>query len=427
MAPFSLQMPEAHAQFLHAVVEGAIDCIVIIDSRGHILLFNEAASKLFGYRAEEVIGHNVNMLMPEPHHSAHDGYLHKYQTTGKAGIIGIGREVEAKRKDGTLIPVRLAVSEVEIEDRSYFTGVLHDLTEIKARENEILELTHELEKKVKERTDELQVAINRLLHINKQLEFEISERRAAEFALQKSQQDLRDALEKEKELSELKSRFVSTASHEFRTPLSTILSSAALVGRYSGSDQQPKREKHIERIKSSVSTLNSILNDFLSLSKLEHGEIVLKPERIRVDTFLHETCEEIEGLLQENQKLVCIDETNGLEITTDKVMLKNILFNLLSNAIKYSGPGEITGKASLNDNHLVIDIIDRGMGIPQSEQKHMFERFFRAHNATNIQGTGLGLYIVSGYVRMLNGSIAFQSEEGKGSTFTVTFPINGNN
>jgi signal transduction histidine kinase len=268
----------------------------------------------------------------------------------------------------------------------------------------------------------LQIAINRLLQINKKLEHEISERRFAEEALQRSQNDLREALETEKELSELKSRFVSTASHEFRTPLSTILSSSALIGRYQLSEQQEQREKHIGRIKSAVNILNTILNDFLSLSKLEQGEVLIKTEEIRIRHFLEQTCDEMEGLLKEGQELKAIDKTDGATFVTDPAMLKNILFNLLSNAIKYSGPGSIECIADIKDGQLQIEVIDHGMGIPASEQKHLFERFFRAHNATNIQGTGLGLYIVNGYVKLLKGQIRFHSEEGEGSTFVVRIP-----
>lgn len=407
---------------MDAVIEGAIDSIIIISVEGKILRFNAAASKLFGYAPGEVLNKNVNILMPDPHHSAHDGYLSKYMKTGDRAIIGIGREVEAVRKDGSRIPVRLAVSEVLVGNSRYFTGVLHDLTSIKAREQEILALTRELEIKVQERTDELQIAINRLLQINNKLEHEISERRFAEQALHRSQQDLREALEKEKELGELKSRFVSTASHEFRTPLSTIQSSAALIGRYPQSEQQEQREKHISRIKSSVNILNTILNDFLSLSKLEQGEVILKREQIEIFDFLNETCQEMEGLLKDRQNIVPFVDGQDFVVTTDKGVLKNILFNLLSNAIKYSGAGEIECKAFRDGDRISISVTDHGMGIPASEQKHLFQRFFRAYNATNIQGTGLGLYIVSQYAQLLKGEITFHSEEGAGSVFTFTLP-----
>lgn len=414
---------EIHGEFLDAVIEGAIDCIIIIDVRGTVMRFNEAAVKLFGYAADEVIGENVRKLMPEPHHSAHDGYLSKYMTTKVPGIIGVGREVEAVKKDGTRIPVRLAVSEVVIKGEHYFTGVLHDLTNIKQREKEILLLTQELERKVKERTDELQVAINKLLQINKKLEHEIHERRSAEVALRKSQQDLQELLEKEKELSDLKSRFVSTASHEFRTPLSSILSSAALVGRYTDADQQPQREKHVDRIKASVKTLTTILDDFLSLSKLEHGEVNLKPEDVVFAKFLQNVSEEMDGMIKPGQHIVIRNEAGDMILHTDRTILKIVLYNLLSNAIKYSGPGEILCHARKENKKLVIDIVDQGMGIPVADQRHLFERFFRAYNATNIQGTGLGLYIVHNYVRLLDGAITFESEEGKGSVFTIKLPL----
>jgi PAS domain S-box-containing protein len=417
--------PEAHSGFLDAVIEGAIDCIIIISSRGIVQRFNQAATKLFGYEADEVIGENINMLMPEPQHSEHDGYLHNYLTTKIPAIIGIGREVVGVKKDGTRLPVRLAVSEVVIHGEHYFTGVLHDLSDIKAREKEVLELTQELEQKVRERTDELQDAINKLLQINKKLEHEVQERRAVELALRKSQEDLRLALDKEVELSELKSRFVSTASHEFRTPLSTILSSAGLVARYTKTEQQENREKHIQRIKSSVSMLTRILDDFLSLSRLEQGDVVMKPEELELYPLLQRVVDEMEGFLKTGQRIVITGATKGVVMYTDVVILRNILYNLLTNASKYSGSDDIGMHVRLLEGNVEIDISDQGIGIPESEQKHLFGRFFRAYNATNIQGTGLGLYIVSNYLKLLNGSIQMQSVEGEGTTFTITIPIDG--
>ena len=374
-------MPETqnhtvHAEFLDAILEGAIDCIIIINGSGEVVRFNRAAVQLFGFQPEEIIGHNISKLMPEPHRSEHNRYIDKYAKTRVPAIIGVGREVEAVKKDGTKIPVRLAVSEVKVNGSTYFTGVLHDLSDLKEQQRQVEELTRELEKKVRERTDELQVAINKLLKTNKKLEHEIQERRAAETALRKSQIDLKESLEKEKELSELKSRFVSTASHEFRTPLSTILSSASLLGRYTEADQQPKREKHIDRVKNSVRTLTTILDDFLSLSKLEHGEVVLKMEEIDVGAFVREVVDEIEGILKPGQFVTMDDRTDKMRMSTDVTVLRNILYNLLSNAIKYSDEGEIKCIARKEDHMLVVDIVDHGIGIPSSDQKHLFDGFF---------------------------------------------------
>jgi signal transduction histidine kinase len=218
---------------------------------------------------------------------------------------------------------------------------------------------------------------------------------------------------------------VSTASHEFRTPLSTILSSAGLVARYTETEQQENREKHIQRIKSSVSMLTRILDDFLSLSRLEQGDVVMKPEELELYPLLQRVVDEMEGFLKTGQRIVITGATKGVVMYTDVVILRNILYNLLTNASKYSGSDDIGMHVRLLEGNVEIDISDQGIGIPESEQKHLFGRFFRAYNATNIQGTGLGLYIVSNYLKLLNGSIQMQSVEGEGTTFTITIPIDG--
>ena len=250
---------------LKAVIDTAIDGILTIDEKGIVESINPAAAKLFGFEENEVVGNNISMLMPAPYKQEHDGYLSRYLKTNKPHIIGIGREVEGRKKDGSVFPLRLAVSEVFLDKKRIFTGIIHDLSKVKKAEAKILKLNTELEQKVHERTDKLANVINQLLATNKQLEKEIKERKEIEEALLKSEAELKELLEKEKELSELKSRFVSMASHEFRTPLSTILSSIELVEAYKKAEQQPKRAKHIARIKNTVNHLTSILNDFLSL------------------------------------------------------------------------------------------------------------------------------------------------------------------
>lgn len=412
---------------LKAIFDTAIDGIVIINNRGIIQTVNEATCKLFAYSYADLIGKNVSMLMPSPHHENHDQYLADYLKTGEAKIIGIGREVEGLRSDGTQFPMRLAVSEIIEAGGHYFAGFIHDLSAVKEAEAKILKLNEELEQKVTERTEELQDVVNTLLDINKQFEREIAERKKVEARLRKSEEELKEALSLEKELNELKSRFVSTASHEFRTPLSTILSSTALIGRYKESDQQEQRDKHLSRIRSAVNTLNSILNDFLSLSKIEEGKVHIKPEHHRIFNVVEEVLGDIEGLVKEGQKINIEIEDEKQEIRTDKQVLKNILFNLISNAIKYSPRGStITCRAGTNNGKAYFEVEDNGIGIPEREKKHLFSRFFRASNAGNIQGTGLGLNIVTGYVKMLNGDISFESEENVGSTFTVEIPINTN-
>ncbi len=242
----------------------------------------------------------------------------------------------------------------------------------------------------------------------------------------KAEEDMKRALEKEKQLNELKSRFVSMASHEFRTPLSTILSSSSLVEKYLSkgdtdhSTQMENTSRHLKRIKSSVCNLTSILNDFLSLDKLEQGKVELKQTVFHIDKFADELVEEIQATLKKGQKIIHT-HTGKTEVYIDKQMLKNILYNLISNASKYSPEdSEINFTSCIDNSGLKISVTDHGMGIPESDQPHLFERFFRAKNVINIQGTGLGLNIVKRYSDLINGELTFISKEGEGTTFNLS-------
>ena len=267
--------------------------------------------------------------------------------------------------------------------------------------NEIKKLNQGLEKRVEERTRELEEAVVKL---------------------DESRNEIIEALQKEKELNELKSRFVSMASHEFRTPLSTILSSTTLLEKYSD-DEPEKKIKHFQRIKASIKNLIEILESFLSLSKLEEGRVESNPSYFEIDKFGHELVEDMGPLLAEGQQ-INYKHTGAKEVFIDKQMLHNILLNLLSNAIKYSPPGkEICFTSEIKEEDIIFKVKDSGIGIPEDEQKHLFERFFRARNVTNIQGTGLGLNIVKKYVELLGGNINFESRSGEGTTFTVMIPI----
>jgi len=409
---------------LEAVIKTAVDGIIMINSRGIIRMANEAAQELFEYQLDEMLGQNVNMLMPEPHKSQHDTYIDNYQRTGEEKIIGIGREVSGRRKNGSLFPLRLAVSKVETEHGRLFVGVIHDLTDQKAAEEKILRLNRELEQKVEERTEKLTEVVNKLLQSNIKLEQEIKEKESAEAALLKNEQELKETLEKEKELNELKSRFVSMASHEFRTPLTTIASSSDLLSMYKKTEQQEKREKHLKRIRSAVANLTGVLGDFLSLSKLEEGKIHSQPVEFILEELLEEAVEDMHSLLKPEQTVKTSFTNTNQAIILDKKLFKNILINLLSNAIKYSDRGSTIWLDVKLENKLIsASLRDEGIGIPEEDQKHLFSRFFRAENAINIQGTGLGLNIVMRYLEILNGSIEFESVQGKGTTFYFKIPV----
>lgn len=420
-------MIATYETLLDALFHTAVDGMIIIDQRGIMQLVNPAVLQLFGYPKEELIGKNVSLLMPASEAMRHDSYINNYTQSGQKRIIGIGREVWGLRKDGTMFPFRLAVSEViNVGNMRLFAGIIHDITKQKEAEQEIIQLNAKLEARIHERTEKLAQVVNQLLTTNQSLQSEIAERKAAEAALLKSQQEVEKALQAERELGELKSRFVSTASHEFRTPLSTILSSTALIDRYAQkSDTYPQQLKHIQRVKLAVSNLTGILNDFLSLSRLEEGKIQAKNCQVNACELLNEVVEEMEVYAKSNQHIVCQQQfdSDDCSVELDPHFLKNILINLISNALKYSDDGKnVYLSAQLDEYSLYVSVRDEGIGIAESEQEHLFERFFRAQNATNIQGTGLGLNIVQRYVQLLNGSIHFTSQLGSGTTFYLQIP-----
>lgn len=231
------------------------------------------------------------------------------------------------------------------------------------------------------------------------------------------------ALQKEKELGEMKSRFVSMASHEFRTPLSAILSSASLIEKYEKTEQQPNRLKHTDRIRSSVSNLTDILNDFLSFEKLNANKVEVQLDEVNVCELVQYAIVELEPTRKANQKINFEKKDSPCVINSDGKILKNILLNLLSNGLKYSGEdGEVTVDLEDKGDIVLLTVSDNGIGIPEKDKEKMFERFHRAENVSNIQGTGLGLNIVQKYVELLGGNISFESELGKGTTFFIELP-----
>lgn len=232
---------------------------------------------------------------------------------------------------------------------------------------------------------------------------------------------LTEALDKEKTLSLLKSRFVSLASHEFRTPLSGILSSANLLSKYVTAEDQPKRDKHISNIISSVSVLTDILNDFLSVGKIEEGKVFVRPIELDVQHYIEVLTEELQAIVKPGQQLIYKHE--GLEkVALDPSLMRHILMNLITNAIKFSfdnGMIEITTRN--HEDSFILSVKDYGLGIAEEDQRHLFELFFRGANVTNIQGTGLGLHIIAKYVALMKGKIEYHTELNKGTEFVISF------
>ena len=388
-------------KLLYAIINTAIDGIITIDTRGIIESINPAALKLFGYEEQEVIGHNISVLMPEPDKSAHDSYLKRHQTTGERRIIGIGREVRGLKKDETTFPFRLAVSEVEYESRKIYTGFIHDLSEQKEAEYDLKKYTEELEERIKERTQVLQTLVNEL---------------------EKAKEDVSISLEKEKELNQLKTKFVSMASHEFRTPLSSVQLSASLIDKYAQKPDPENIRKHTAKIKNSVGQLTGILKDFLALEKLEAGKTEAQCQEFDIVKFSEDIIEEMQLLAKQNQDIVYQHTGISSKVHLDPALLRNSVINLVSNSIKYSGENTfIEFNTEITETEICITVKDNGIGIPQEEQKYLFEPFFRANNTGNIPGTGLVLNIVKRYAELMGGEVIYKSAQNQGTTITLIF------
>ena len=386
---------------LNAIIENAIDGIITINRRGIIESINPSACKLFGYTPEEVIGKNVSVLMPESHSRQHDEYISRYERTREAHIIGIGREVTGLRKDGSVFPFRLGVNEVKVGDQIIYTGFIHDLTREKQAEEKLRLYTQQLEQQVADRTATLQNLVS---------------------ALEEAKEEVSLSLEKEKELSQMKSRFVSMASHEFRTPLSSVQLSASLISKYADAGERDNIEKHVSKIKNSVANLTTILNDFLSLERLEAGKVELNFQRFDLVKLAEEIIEEMQLIAKDNQHIIYQHTGSESEVELDPNLLKNCVINLIGNAIKYSGENTfIEFNTEINAQGCLITVKDNGIGIPEKEQSQLFEPFFRANNTGNIPGTGLGLNIVARYTQLMNGTVSFESHLNQGTTFSIIF------
>lgn len=287
-----------------------------------------------------------------------------------------------RRKDGTTYPVEVHMQSSINGKENVVVAIILDITER-------LAYTQKLELKVEERTLQL-----------------------------------KNALVKERELNELKTKFLSLVSHEFKTPLSGILTSATLVGKYTESNQQEKRDKHLKTIQGEVHHLNTILNDFLSIERLEKGKELYRLTDFSLSKVVNEVIYNANMMLKSGQRIIYPQNTDDIIIYQDEKIVTLALTNLLYNALKYSPEDtEIELKVDLFKEKILFHVIDQGIGIPKKDQKHIFERYFRAENAVLNPGTGIGLNIIKGHLENLGGTIKFVSEENKGSTFTAAFPL----
>jgi PAS domain S-box-containing protein len=384
--------------------------ILILDQTGRIVLSNPKCNQMFGYGIDELTGQQVEVLVPDSFKGRHQGHRARYMENPLKRPMGRDMMLEGQRKDGSRFPVEISLSYYETPDGIYVISFIIDITErfaqqerIRRMNDELKQLNEELERKVGERTLVLKEALREL---------------------ESSRDELSVALEKEKEVNEMKTRFISMASHEFRTPLSTILSSVSLIARYAGEGEQDKREKHVGRIKNAVDGLTQILNDFLSIGKMDEGKVSAKWQEVNTAEVISEVAADMHELCKPGQSVVAaINES--FYAFTDRMILRNILLNLLSNAIKFSPENSEIHIRSVRteSGRWRISVQDRGIGMSEEDQHHLFERFFRSKHVANIQGTGLGLHIVSKYLELLSGQVTVSSQLNQGTTFTIEIPV----
>jgi PAS domain S-box-containing protein len=352
------------------ILETAVDAILTIDERGHVESLNPAAERLFGYPTAEVVGRNIKMLMPEPYHDEHDGYLANYRATGLKKIIGIGREVSGRRKDGTTFPMHLAVSELSLGGRRMFTGIARDITKLK-----------EVEESLRGSRDAAMAA------------------------------------------TRAKSEFLANMSHEIRTPMNGVLGMTDLLLDTSLNDLQ---RGYAKTIHSSGEALLTVINDILDFSKIEAGKLTLELSEFDLRMLMEEVADLLASSgIQRNLKIACrVAREIPRRLVGDPIRIRQMLTNLAGNAVKFTERGQVDMEAHLlaedgDGMTLRILVRDTGIGIPEDRQADIFESFTQIEGGSSRRhgGTGLGLTICQSLIALMGGRIGLESRTGKGSTF----------
>ncbi|MEM7620572.1 MAG: PAS domain S-box protein [Pseudomonadota bacterium] len=355
---------------LQAVLDTVVDGIITINEHGYVEAFNPAAEQIFDYTADEVLGKNVKMLMPENYRKEHDGYISNYKETGDAKVIGVGREVTAQRKDGTLFPMELGISEMHISGKRMFVGIVRDISERKEKEKAI-------------------------------------------------------------EANQMKSEFLANMSHEIRTPMNGIIGMTNLLLE---TDLDIDQRERLDIIRLSADSLLEIINDILDLSKIESGKLSMENVNFNLQLAILEMADVLLPRAQEKNIELIMRYAPGTPeyIIGDPGRIRQILMNLVGNAIKFTEKGYVlinieAEQTTAQETSLLFEVTDTGIGIPEEKQKLIFENFSQADNSITRKfgGTGLGLSICKKLMSMMYGQIGVHSEKGKGSTFwcRATFPV----
>ena len=380
-------MPDS-AERLRAVIDTAVDGVILMDSDGIVQTFNKACEGLFGYTADEVVGRNVRMLMPEPYHGQHDGYLRQYRDTGERKIIGIGREVSARRKDGTVFPIELSVGEAQQGVDRIFVGIIRDVTARKEAETALIRHTRELER------------LNRALRLQS-------------VDLERSNDELR--------------LFASAASHDLKEPLRKIQTFGDfLVTEYADRLDDDGRH-YVGVMVDGAARMARMIDGILAYSRAGLAEIDVS--RVDLTELWHAVCSDLEIQVAEAGATVSVQPMPAIE--ADAVRLRQVFQNLLSNALKYRSPGRpltvsvdaATQPAAGGREEVVIAVVDNGSGFDPEYAGAILEPFKRLQGRKGVDGIGLGLALCHRIVRLHSGAIEAEGRPGSGATFRVTLPV----
>ena len=398
-------------QWLATTLKSIGDAVITTDSQGLVTFMNPVAEALTRWKQEEVLGNELNQVFHAIDEKTRVVIENPVKLVLEEGAtVGLDNHTLLIAKDGSEIPINDSAAPIKNEAGNILGAVLvfHDVTE-QQRVKALLEKTNEeLEVRVAE-------SVTQLKETNEQLRQEIARR-------QRLEDELRLSLAKERDLNELKSRIIATVSHEYRTPLTTILSSADILEHYDSRLTAQKKKNHFQRIQSSIKYLTNLVEDMLFVHQAEIGSLEFNPAPLDVERVAREVVNEFQE--NSNQHSISFDYqgicTNAF---LDEKLLQLILKNLLSNAMKYSpktSPVQLELNCELNQ--IVLRVSDRGIGIPADEKSLLFNPFFRGSNIGVTPGVGLGLVIIKECVDLHGGKIFVESEVGKGTTFTVTLP-----
>ncbi|MDO9136633.1 MAG: ATP-binding protein [Lutibacter sp.] len=404
-------------EIFNILFEAIPEGIIVVDENTNIVAANTSAEKMFGYHQGELTNQHLNILVPIRYQTTHKNQFYYFTSKIKDRKKTSGLYLFGLTKNNHEFPLEIALNPFTIYEKEYIMALVIDMTVRRETEKKLDSLKVVLEEKVKKGTAELENTIKQLKELNRNYKTELKRRIEIESKLNK-------ALKKEKELNELKSKFLSLVSHEFKTPLSGILTSAILLERYQLTEQQEKREKHLKTITNKVQYLNSVLNDFISLERLDASNQNYKFKIFNLSKVINEVVYNANMLLKSGQHINIPQNLSDYVLYQDEKILELILSVVIYNAIKYSPEHtDIDLEISKTKKNIIFTITDQGIGIPKNDQKFVYNRYFRAENVLNIQGTGIGLNIVKEHLKNLGGTIRFTSTENKGSVFFVELPI----